>query len=429
MDVAFFPVGPRCRTARVVRSRRAYDKQVVVCQCGCGRAGVDERSGLPQGQGATLVDHVNPRPAAAVCARRIRPVRRGNDGRPAERVRSLDGRDRPSAAPGDGTSGTCSSRARHSPRACCSTAATAGADRISATPAQPCSRLLEPARLHAVRRQPRSGDGRQPLGAGDGARARLAVPVLDCRRASCDRTVAGDRADRLGRHEPPRRASASPVPQRRGARRVGPRPRRPDAVRRARHSRASPSGRSRTRSRIYDAIIAAHAYAGSAAGWRKARSTATSRPSRRRSPPRRSTPPPAYRTPTRDLRFTAARLRYATHASWPGYLTNQFGYNVHQLAPVFGDARRGPTGSALYHRAHRPAARQALPEHAGRARGVLGREPRRDVASPTLASGRSTTCCSGRPTCSRRLRRRSRTGSRRSDRSSRGPTGRTTRPG
>jgi hypothetical protein len=49
--------------------------------------------------------------------------------------------------------------------------------------------------------------------------------------------------------------------------------------------------------------------------------------------------------------FYAARLRYATHASWPGYLTNQFGYNVHQLAPVFGDARRGPTGSALYHRA------------------------------------------------------------------------------
>jgi hypothetical protein len=48
--------------------------------------------------------------------------------------------------------------------------------------------------------------------------------------------------------------------------------------------------------------------------------------------------------------FYAARLRYATHASWPGYLTNQFGYNVHQLAPVFGDARRGPTGSALYHR-------------------------------------------------------------------------------
>jgi hypothetical protein len=49
--------------------------------------------------------------------------------------------------------------------------------------------------------------------------------------------------------------------------------------------------------------------------------------------------------------FYLARLRYAIHASWPGYLTNQYGYNVHQLAPVFGDARRGPTGSALYHRA------------------------------------------------------------------------------
>ena len=67
--------------------------------------------------------------------------------------------------------------------------------------------------------------------------------------------------------------------------------------------------------------------------------------------------------------FYAARLRYATHASWPGYLTNQFGYNVHQLAPVFGDARRGPTGSALYHRGtvlllgkrfpNTPAAREA----------------------------------------------------------------------
>jgi hypothetical protein len=49
--------------------------------------------------------------------------------------------------------------------------------------------------------------------------------------------------------------------------------------------------------------------------------------------------------------FFHARLRYATHAAWPGYLTNQFAFNVHQLAPVFGDARRGPTGSALYHRA------------------------------------------------------------------------------
>jgi hypothetical protein len=67
--------------------------------------------------------------------------------------------------------------------------------------------------------------------------------------------------------------------------------------------------------------------------------------------------------------FYAARLRYATHASWPGYLTNQYGFNVHQLAPVFGDARRGPTGSALYHRAtvlllgkrfsNTPAAREA----------------------------------------------------------------------
>ena len=49
--------------------------------------------------------------------------------------------------------------------------------------------------------------------------------------------------------------------------------------------------------------------------------------------------------------FFEGRLRYAAHAAWPGYLTNQFGFDVHQLAPVFGDARRGPTGSAFYHRA------------------------------------------------------------------------------
>jgi len=49
--------------------------------------------------------------------------------------------------------------------------------------------------------------------------------------------------------------------------------------------------------------------------------------------------------------FYAGRLRYALFGSWPGYVTNQFNHRVHQLAPVFGDARRGPTGSALYHRA------------------------------------------------------------------------------
>ena len=67
--------------------------------------------------------------------------------------------------------------------------------------------------------------------------------------------------------------------------------------------------------------------------------------------------------------FYEARLRYVTHAAWPGYVTNQFGFNMHHLAPIFGDARRGPTGAALYHRATvlllgkrfpgSPAARQA----------------------------------------------------------------------
>lgn len=49
--------------------------------------------------------------------------------------------------------------------------------------------------------------------------------------------------------------------------------------------------------------------------------------------------------------FFEGRLRYAIHAAWPAYITNQFGFSTHQLAPVFGDARRGPTGSMLRHRA------------------------------------------------------------------------------
>lgn len=48
--------------------------------------------------------------------------------------------------------------------------------------------------------------------------------------------------------------------------------------------------------------------------------------------------------------FYESRLRYVTHAAWPGYVTNQFGFSVHHLAPVFGDARRGPTGATLYNR-------------------------------------------------------------------------------
>jgi hypothetical protein len=48
--------------------------------------------------------------------------------------------------------------------------------------------------------------------------------------------------------------------------------------------------------------------------------------------------------------FFESRLRYGMHAAWPGYITNQSGWSTHQLAPVFGDARRGPTGSALRHR-------------------------------------------------------------------------------
>lgn len=49
--------------------------------------------------------------------------------------------------------------------------------------------------------------------------------------------------------------------------------------------------------------------------------------------------------------FFEARLRYVVHAAWPGYITNQYQFDTHQLAPIFGDARRGPTGAMLLHRA------------------------------------------------------------------------------
>jgi heparinase II/III-like protein/fungalysin/thermolysin propeptide len=101
----------------------------------------------------------------------------------------------------------------------------------------------------------------------------------------------------------------------------------------------------------YNAIIAAHAYAGLRGGMAEGtfygNFTAWAQTLIAEALYTAAGVQDAYtRTP-----FYAARLRYAIHASWPGYLTNQFGYNVNQLAPVFGDARRGPTGSALYHRA------------------------------------------------------------------------------
>ena len=102
---------------------------------------------------------------------------------------------------------------------------------------------------------------------------------------------------------------------------------------------------------FYNAIVAAHAYAGVGGGMTEGtfygNFTAWAQTQIAEALYTAAGVQDAYtRTP-----FYAARLKYATHASWPGYLTNQFGYNVHQLAPVFGDARRGPTGSAMYHRA------------------------------------------------------------------------------
>jgi len=102
---------------------------------------------------------------------------------------------------------------------------------------------------------------------------------------------------------------------------------------------------------FYNAIIAAHAYAGAGGGMAEGtfygNFTAFAQTLTAEALYTAAGVQDGYtRTP-----FYAARLRYATHASWPGFLTNQFGYNVHQLAPVFGDARRGPTGSSLYHRA------------------------------------------------------------------------------
>jgi hypothetical protein len=64
--------------------------------------------------------------------------------------------------------------------------------------------------------------------------------------------------------------------------------------------------------------------------------------------------------------FFENRLRYVIHAAWPGYITNQFRFNTHQLAPIFGDARRGPTGSTLQHRATVLLLGKRLPGEAAR---------------------------------------------------------------
>ena len=77
--------------------------------------------------------------------------------------------------------------------------------------------------------------------------------------------------------------------------------------------------------------------------------------------------------------FYLARLRYAIHASWPGYLTNQ--YRVQHPPARAGLRRCAPRAHRIgaVPPRHGPAARQAFPRDAGRARGVLGREPRRNL--------------------------------------------------
>jgi hypothetical protein len=101
----------------------------------------------------------------------------------------------------------------------------------------------------------------------------------------------------------------------------------------------------------YEAMLAAHTYAGAGGGMAEGtfygNFTAWSQTLVAEALYTGAGVADAYtRTP-----FYLARLGYAIFAAWPGYTTNQFGFDVHQLAPVFGDARRGPTGSALYHRA------------------------------------------------------------------------------
>jgi hypothetical protein len=107
----------------------------------------------------------------------------------------------------------------------------------------------------------------------------------------------------------------------------------------------------------YNAIIAAHAYAGAGGGMTEGtfygNFTAFAQTLTAEALYTAAGVQDAYtRTP-----FYSARLRYATHASWPGFLTNQFGYNVHQLAPVFGD-ERPCCCSASVSRARRPRARR-----------------------------------------------------------------------
>ena len=102
----------------------------------------------------------------------------------------------------------------------------------------------------------------------------------------------------------------------------------------------------------YEAMTAAHAYAGAGGGMAEGtfygNFTAWAQTLVAEALYTGAGVPDAYtRTP-----FYLARLQ-ATRPSRPGraILTNQFGYNVHQLAPVFGDAGGARPARRSYHRA------------------------------------------------------------------------------
>ena len=385
---------------------------------------------LPQGQGATLVDHVNPRPAAAVCARRIRPVRGRDDGRPAERVRSP----RPpkstergagslerarSAAREPGTRRARAARPRRRPRD----------RRISATRATALSRLLD---RHAyvqftdshdlvtegsrwVQAMALAHDWLYPYWTADERAAieqwlatelthwvdtnRLTPRVgvarsATMRRAGCSALVLGA----LTLYDVPGAVRRRPA----GARVRAAVLRRHHRGARVRGSRRRDGGRHVLR-QLHRLRADAHRRG---ALHRRRRTGRVHALSVLRGAPAVRHPRELAGLPDEPVRLQRAPARAGLRrcAAW-----------AHRFGPL-------PPR-------HRPAARQALPEHAGGPRGVLGGEPRRDVPAlhsrvvalrrAVLVSRRAADASVGARV----------SGSRRSDRSSRGPTGRTMPPG
>ena len=199
-------------TARVVRSQRGtYMTSRWWCVSAAAVVLALTTGGVPQGQGTTLVDHVNPRPRLLFA-----PGEYGRfvDDTTGVRQRAFDRLTAEVAERGvrlwNERDLQLESQALVA-RVLLDRGDGRGADVSQLRPPERWQ-VSRQARLRSVPRQPRSRDGRCPLGAGDGVRARLALPVLDSGRTSCDRTVARDRAHPLGRHEPPAPRDGLPVP-------------------------------------------------------------------------------------------------------------------------------------------------------------------------------------------------------------------------